>query len=356
MSQLLELLPFAQIALSAPFFDSLKADYPGFEVWYQKKAAFGDQAYIITDDAGAINGFLYLKVEDGAVEDITPSLLPARRLKIGTFKIEAHGTKLGDRFFKKIFDEAIALDVEEIYVTIFAKHEGLTRLFDRFGFVKIAEKPNATGDTEQVLLRDLNHFEEHIFKDYPFIHAARNRKFLLAIYPKWHTQLLPDSILRSEDFDVVRDLSHTNSIRKVYICFMAEVDRLSPGDVLVLYRTKPPEENGSAEYRSVATSIGVVAEVKRATQFATVEKFIEYCEPFSVFSEDELRNYYADKNRTRVIKFTYNAAMTHRLIRKRLIEEVGLSRDTRWNFFELTDAQFQSIVNLGGVNENLIVD
>jgi hypothetical protein len=63
----------------------------------------------------------------------------------------------------------------------------------------------------------------------------------------------------------------------------------------VLYRTKPPEESGSAEYRSVATSIGVVAEVKRATEFATVEKFIEYREPFSVFSEAELRGYYADK-------------------------------------------------------------
>jgi hypothetical protein len=48
--------------------------------------------------------------------------------------------------------------------------------------------------------------------------------------------------------------------------------------------------------------------------------------------------------------------MTHRLIRKRLIEEVGLSRDTRWNFFQLTDDQFQSIIDLGGVNENLIVD
>jgi hypothetical protein len=66
-------------------------------------------------------------------------------------------------------------------------------------------------------LRDLNHFEEHIFKDYPFIHAARNRKFLLAIYPKWHTQLLPDSILRTEDFDVARDFAHQQHPQGLYL-------------------------------------------------------------------------------------------------------------------------------------------
>ena len=356
MSNLIQLLPFAEIDLNDPFFDTLKADYPGFDLWYNKKAEKGDKAYVLFDEANQVGGFLYLKVEEGEVDDVTPTLPAAKRLKIGTFKIDAHGTKLGDRFFKKIFDEAIDLEVASVYVTIFPKHEGLVRLFDRFGFVKVAEKPSPIGEVEQVLERDLQQHSSSILKDYPFIHTSENRKFLLAIYPKWHTQMLPDSILKNESFDVVRDLSHTNSIRKVYICFMHGVDTLQSGDILVLYRTKPDSENGSAEYLSVATSIGVVEETKRAKDFATVEEFIAYCGPFSVFDEAELTKYYGDKNRTRVIKFTYNAAMTRRLIRKRLIEEVGLSRDMRWNFFELTDQQFSDIVQLGGVNENLIVD
>lgn len=356
MSNLIQLLPFSRIDLDDPFFDTLKSDYPGFDKWYAKKAASGDKAYVLFDDLNQVGGFLYLKVEEDAVTDVSPPLVPARRLKVGTFKIDAHGTKLGDRFFKKIFDEAFALRVEEVYVTIFAKHEGLSRLFDRFGFTKVAEKPSSIGDVEQVLLRDLKQHSGHLLKDYPFVHTTTHRKFLLSIYPEWHTQLLPDSILKTEKFDSVHDLSHTNSIRKVYICFMPGVDVLQPGDILVLYRTKPQDQSGSAEYLSVATSIGVVAETKRATDFPTVEEFIRYCGPFSVFNEDQLKDYYRDRSRTRIIKFTYNAAMTRRLIRKRLIEEVGLSRNVRWGFFELTDQQFRAILNLGGVNEDLIVD
>lgn len=53
------------------------------------------------DDTKSIDGFLFLKVEDGLVGDVTPPLAPMTRIKVGTFKINAHGTKLGERFVKK---------------------------------------------------------------------------------------------------------------------------------------------------------------------------------------------------------------------------------------------------------------
>lgn len=40
----LQLQPFGNINLADPFFDSLKAVYPEFEVWYAKKAAAGEKA------------------------------------------------------------------------------------------------------------------------------------------------------------------------------------------------------------------------------------------------------------------------------------------------------------------------
>ena len=40
-----------------------------------------------TASSGTIDGFLYLKIENDALEDITPSMPAAKRLKIGTFKI-----------------------------------------------------------------------------------------------------------------------------------------------------------------------------------------------------------------------------------------------------------------------------
>ncbi|RAW99225.1 hypothetical protein CKY04_10275 [Photorhabdus sp. S8-52] len=73
-----------------------------------------------------IEGFLYLKLEDN-VSDIDPILPGNTHLKIGTFKFESKGTLHGQRFIKKAFDTAIASKVDNIYVTVFEKHEYLIR-------------------------------------------------------------------------------------------------------------------------------------------------------------------------------------------------------------------------------------
>ena len=49
---------FSEIDLNDPFFDSLKADYPGtssstgFVQWFTKKAADGKRALVFEDDQG----------------------------------------------------------------------------------------------------------------------------------------------------------------------------------------------------------------------------------------------------------------------------------------------------------------
>lgn len=44
----------------------------------------------------------------------------------------------------------------------------------------------------------------------------------------------------------------------------------------------------------------------------------------------------------------------NRLTRHSLIEKVGLDRKEYWGFFKINDSQFDSIVELGGVNRNII--
>ncbi|WP_145956470.1 hypothetical protein [Burkholderia pseudomallei] len=56
----LEYKKFADISLSDPFFDSLKADYIEFEDWFKRKA--DNQAYVFYSEDGTLDGFLYLKV------------------------------------------------------------------------------------------------------------------------------------------------------------------------------------------------------------------------------------------------------------------------------------------------------
>ena len=46
-----------------------------------------------------------------------------RRLKVGTFKVESTGFRLGERFIKIIFDNALHRNVDEIYVTLFTDRE-----------------------------------------------------------------------------------------------------------------------------------------------------------------------------------------------------------------------------------------
>jgi len=148
--------PFKQISLSDPFFDSLKEDYAEFAEWFRKKS--DNQAFTFRNEATLLEGFLYLKVEDGQVIDTIPQLPHARRLKIGTFKINPHGTRLGERFIKRAFDIAVDQRVSAMYVTVFAKHVGLVDLFHRYGFVQKAIKQTANG-VEQVLERRLDTIE-----------------------------------------------------------------------------------------------------------------------------------------------------------------------------------------------------
>ena len=64
-----------------------------------------------------------MKIENNQVADVTPAIIARKILKVGTFKINAHGTKMGEQFIKVIMDYAISEAVDACYVTIFPKHD-----------------------------------------------------------------------------------------------------------------------------------------------------------------------------------------------------------------------------------------
>jgi hypothetical protein len=161
-------------------------------------------------------------------------------LKIGTFKVEMNGFKLGERFLKIIFDNALRQQVDEVYVTIFSHTEGqqrLVQLLHDFGFSEHGTKTGTYG-TEAVLVRDV-HPEFNVAAPaltFPYVSTA-TRALLVPIYPDYHTSLLPDSILRNESpADFVEQFPHRNAIRKVYISRSINRD-LKRGDAIVFYRT-----------------------------------------------------------------------------------------------------------------------
>lgn len=342
---------FKDIDLTDIFFDSLKSDYNEFVEWFERKSSEDKRAFTLYEQ-GKLLAFLYLKIEDEVDNSITPILEPKRRLKIGTFKIDAHGTKLGERFIKKILDVAIFKKIDEIYVTIFEKHQGLINLLKTFGFYQYGTKVTSNG-TELVFIKKIFQLNNDILKDYPVVRTEQTNKFALSIYPKFHTRLFSDSILKNESVDILKDTSHTNSIHKIYICGMKGVQDFNQGDLILIYRTN--DGQGPARYRSVMTSVCVVEEVINMYGFSSEDEYLRYCEPYSIFSEEELRGFYKTKKYPYIIKMTYNIAFKKRVTNGQLKEEFGISPDY-WGVFRVTDEQFKNIIKAGEVDESIIIN
>ncbi len=345
----LSLSPFSAINLSDPFFDSLKNDYiHGFIPWFEKKSqTINEKALILRNESNNLEGFLYLKFEDGIDSTINPPLLDSRRMKVGTFKFESAGTLRGQRFLKYIFDTAVEKSIDHIYVTIFPKHTYLIKLFEEYGFQLHGTKQSDNG-IENVYIRPMKRIMNGIVNSYPYIHSYLKNKYLLSIYPEFHTRLFPDSILSHENSNIIKDISHSNSIHKIYICAMSQVMTFKEGDVILIYRTS--DGKGPARFRSVATSLCVIESVQTISSYKDEASFINDCKKYSVFTIDELTKMYKSKRYPYVIKFMYNAAFHKKITRNDLINIHHLDQDSYWGCLKLNDKQFQDITQTAKVS------
>lgn len=339
---------FENINLNDPFFDSLKSDYKEFSDWFHRKK--DDYAYVLYGEYG-IDGFLYLKFENEVI-DIEPAIYNKLILKVGTFKFNPKGTLRGQRFIKKILDVAIANRIEFVYLTVFEKHAYLINLFTQYGFYKAGQKQTPNG-IEYVYARNMRIAVGDILLDYPYIFPTTN-KFLLAIHPLYHTRLFPESKLFNESPNMVQDVSHSNSIHKIYISAAYNADTLKRGDILVMYRTG--DGQGPAYYRSVVSSICVVEDVKHISEFLSEDAYLQYCSKFSVFTVSELSKFYREKRYPYVIRFTYNMALPKRTNRKELLDNHVIGDQTRIVLEPISDIQFNSILRLSQADESFIIN
>lgn len=337
---------FGNIDVSNPFFDTFRDAYDGFDSWFTRKC--DEEAYVCRTDKNEILGFLYLKTEDETenYSDITPTFLPKRRLKVGTFKVEASGFRLGERFIKIIFDNAIERHLNEIYITLFTDRPELCALHDllsRWGFVKYGTK-STNGKTETVLIKQLGVYDESISikKNFPNIKYAR-QKFFLPIEAKYHTPLLPDSQLKTEnEVDFLGEKPHRYALQKVYISFSYKRN-MRPGDFLVLYRKGVTP--GRKGYESVVSTIGVIDEVKY--NFKDKDEFLKYCENRTVFTPEELNYFWrTKKDMILVIKFIFVKSLNRRLNLKHLWDNGIIPQNSGPRPFDsMTDSNFESILH-----------
>lgn len=347
---------FGEVNLRDGFFDSFRHEYKEFDRWFNRKA--DELAYCCTDESGRLVAFLYVKRE-GPTEnyaDISPPFGRAERLKIGTFKVTANGQKLGERLLKIVFDNALLYGVDEIYVTAFGRstdEERLLNMLGEWGFTHHGTKTSPNG-VEQVYARN---FQPTFNPDdprlsYPYL-STRTRKFIVPIYPAYHTELIPDSILNTESpADFVESKPNRNAISKVYVS--RSINRaLRPGDTIVFYRTK--SDDGPAHYTSVATTIGIVQEV--LDYFASKTDFIKACRKRSVFTDGELAAHW-DRNqgsRPFVVNFLYAYSLPTRpnLV---TLEEAGIIRKAPRGFESISTESFKKLLEVSHANKRIVVD
>lgn len=344
---------FGNIDLRSDFFDSFREDYYGFDHWFNKKS---DQIAYVSMSGNDILAFLYLKVEDRSepYSNITPTFKPAKRLKIGSFKVRLNGFKIGERFIKIIFDNALRFDVDQIYVTLFRKRieqDTLVNLLIDYGFVYSGIKKTYS-DEEDVYVRDLKPLasRDNPRITYPLLSSASS-KFIVPIYPDYHTKLFPDSILRTESpMDFVEHEPFRNAIAKAYVSRSWE-RRLSSGDVIIFYRT-------GGYYKGVATTIGIVESVVDGIR--SFDEFALACGKRSVFDSNELRAQweYNLRDHPFVVNFLYAYSFPKRpnlakLIELRVIKDI---ESVPRGFKRISEEAFRDVITSAECNQSIIVN
>ncbi len=183
---------FSSINLDDPFFDSLKNDYPGsvnspsFIEWFHKKALQGESALVFEDEQG-VGAFIKLKpneLEEIKLQD--GSLLPmVDRLKISTIKIDERyrNRRIGEGAIGLALWEWQNIGTDEIYVTVFEKHDSLIYLLEKYGFSHIGYNLNG----ERVYIKNRKHLDfSDPCKSFPFLSGKIQHAGCLAIDMEYH--------------------------------------------------------------------------------------------------------------------------------------------------------------------------
>ena len=333
------------------FFDSFRADYPGFDQWFNRKAE--ETAYLCTSDTGQVVAFLYIKREgeDEDYSDINPPFRRALRLKIGTFKVISNGYKLGERFLKIVFDNALRSKVSAIYVTAFRKtgdQDRLIRVLEDWGF----ELHGTKGGSEQVYVRD---FQPRVDPRGSATHvsyvSAGARKFIVPIYPDTTPSCYRIRSSKPNPRPNSLTTSHTGT-RSAKSTYPDLIERgLKAGDLIVFYRTA---DKGAAYYTSVASSIGVVQEV--IDGIPDLKAFVAACRKRSVFSDAELKKHwdYNPRNRPFVVNFLFVYSLPKRPNFKQLSENDVIKVAPR-GFERMKDDPFERLLKVSNADTRFIV-
>ncbi|MDR0739596.1 MAG: hypothetical protein LBF00_01785 [Mycoplasmataceae bacterium] len=360
----IEKVAVGTLDLNDSFFNSLRETYNftnrnEFDEWFHRKS--NEDAYVFKNTDDKIAGFLYIKPRefDDRYNNDYLDKNKCWRTKIGTFKVNATGFRLGERFLKIIFDIAISNKTDEIYVTCFQdkptkddpNNYGIKSLIDllvKWGFQNKGIKKD-TG--EQVFVKSISFFDNKssIIKNFPLVPKESN-KFLMVIEPEWHTKLFPDSWIHKETLNNEELYSSaTYALLNSYIStakWKIIENEIKQGDILLVYRKGKTDPK---HYSSCITSIVVVEQIFK--DFASFDQFKLLCENRSVFTLSDLKRIYqSSKNNLCVIKFIFCKEFLKRPI-LRWLKENNIVPNENLQFLNIDNESYRKILKKGEISD-----
>lgn len=286
-----------ELDIEDSFFDSLRFDYYGFNKWFEKKQSNGEKAYV-TFNKDKITSFLMLKLEyeNEKYEEFQNPFSPGKRLKVSTMKVAETGKRIGETFIKIIVKKAINLNVDEIYVTVFEKHEHLIDMLNEYGFQYYGKKKtfNSLKECllENVYVKKIKELDNY----YPFLNINDRRIFIVPIKDKYHKLLFQESekIVQLNLNDMNGTNTASNSLRKAYLCH-SNIKQIIPGSIILFY---------SSEKKKAITSLGVVDAV--FDKFDNFDEMYNLVKRRTAYSEDELREEFRTDTLVILFKLYYS--------------------------------------------------
>jgi predicted nucleic acid-binding protein len=339
-------VPVYNLNLSDPIFESLKADYPEFEIWWQKISREGRKVWISQKADNSLGALLILKEENEPIDSMPP-LGKRRRLKISTLIVKHMGQKIGELFLRLAINHAIENNINEIYLTHYVKpNDELVSLVDQYGFIKVARKNNGEDVFSKFIkpsvsrkeLEDLPPVELNR-RYYPsFDDGSRVRKHIIPIRPEYHDRLFIEyrystpGLMEAAGKLIVEG----NTIEKAYIC-RASSKKLGEGDVLVFYRSQ------DQMLTSVCSSDRIFRDL---TSYEEVMKLVG---KRTVYSKDELVSL-VNHGPVMIIFFLLHFDLK-KYISLRNLQDAGIVRRAPQSVMEISNERYRQILKMGGLDE-----
>ena len=264
---------------SDPIFDSLRADYPGFDAWLQRcRQQHRDAMWIKDQSSRKLAGLAIVKREDESEHG-----LPAGSLKVCTFKVADGyaGHRYGELLLRAVFEYAEGNGFRDAFVTVLPRHELLVLFLEQFGFrqaggiVETGEDVYAKPFGYPGRRDDLDPFEVHELFGPSAFDLDRSKFFIVPIMPKWFSTLFPDCDEQKQLIPGAYPCG--NAISKAYLSNTV-TSKLKRGDNLLFYRSLGKKD---------VPVVGVVED--DPLRSSDPEELAKYVGKRTVYSLDQIR-------------------------------------------------------------------